>query len=66
VHGLADSNVGPENSHCAIRELTAAGIPHSTILYPDEGHGVFRRTNVADYLRRAVAFFNAAFADAAD
>ncbi len=66
VHGLADSNVGPENSHCAIRELTAAGIPYSTILYPDEGHGVFRRTNVADYLRRAVAFFNAAFAGAAD
>ncbi len=65
VHGLADSNVGPENTHCAIRELTAAGIAHSAVLYPDEGHGVFRRTNVADYLRRSTAFFRAAFAGGA-
>ncbi len=62
VHGLADSNVGPENTHCALRELAAAGIAHQAVLYPDEGHGVFRRTNVADYLRRSVAFFETAFA----
>ncbi len=63
VHGLADSNVGPENTHTAVRELTAAGIAHQVVLYPDEGHGVYRRTNVADYLRRSTAFFKAAFAD---
>ena len=62
VHGLADSNVGPENTHCAIRELTAAGIPHQAVLYPDEGHGICRRSNLADYLRRSTAFFHAAFA----
>ncbi len=44
VHGLADSNVGPENTHVAVRELTAAGIPHEVMLFDDEGHGVFRRT----------------------
>lgn len=62
VHGLADSNVGPENTHTAIAELTAAGIAHQALLYDNEGHGVFRRTNVADYLRRSTAFFAAAFA----
>jgi dipeptidyl aminopeptidase/acylaminoacyl peptidase len=65
VHGLADSNVGPENTHAAIRELTAAGIPHTALLYDNEGHGIFRRTNLADYLRRSTAFFMSAFAGAA-
>ncbi|MBL9055952.1 MAG: S9 family peptidase [Rhodobacteraceae bacterium] len=63
VHGLADSNVGPENTHTAVRELTAAGIPHEVLLFENEGHGVFRRSNVATYLRRSAAFFEAAFAN---
>lgn len=62
VHGLADSNVGPENTHAAVRDLTAAGIAHEVVLYHDEGHGVFRRTNVADYLARTAAFLDRAFA----
>ena len=62
VHGMADSNVGPENSLVAVRELTAAGIPHQAVFYDDEGHGVFRRGNVADYLVRTVAFLEGAFA----
>lgn len=61
VHGLADSNVGPENTHVAARELTAAGIPHEVVLYGDEGHGVFRRSNVTDYLRRTASFWETAF-----
>lgn len=61
VHGLADSNVGPENTHTAIRELTAAGIPHEVILFEDEGHGVFRRSNVADYLARSLVFLERSF-----
>ena len=61
VHGLADSNVGPENTHVAIRELTGAGIPHQAVLYPDEGHGVFRRSNVEDYLHRTAEFWDEAF-----
>ena len=62
VHGLADSNVGPENTNVAVRELTAAGIPHEVLLYSDEGHGIFRRSNVAEYLARSVAFLERAFA----
>ena len=62
VHGLADSNVGPENTHTAVRELTAAGVPHEVLLYENEGHGVFRRRNVADYLARTAAFLDGAFA----
>ena len=65
VHGLADSNVSPENTHTAVRELTAAGIPHEILLFEDEGHGVFRRSNVETYLARSVAFLERAFAGAA-
>ena len=63
VHGLADSNVGPENTHVAVRDLTAAGIAHEVVLYPDEGHGVFRRGNVADYLARSERFLARAFGE---
>lgn len=62
VHGLADSNVGPENTHVALRELTEAGIPHQSMLFENEGHGVFRRANVAVYLERSAEFFDEAFA----
>lgn len=62
VHGRTDSNVGPENTHAAIRELTAAGIPHEVLLFPDEGHGVFRRGNVETFLRASAAFLEQAFA----
>lgn len=62
VHGLADTNVGPENTHTAIRELTEAGIPHEVLLFGNEGHGVFRRSNVETYLRRTADFLTAAFA----
>ena len=62
VHGLADSNVGPENTHVALRELKAAGIPHEELLFENEGHGVFRRTNVATYLGRSADLFDRAFA----
>ncbi|MFZ1468514.1 MAG: prolyl oligopeptidase family serine peptidase [Paracoccaceae bacterium] len=61
VHGLADSNVGPENTHTAVRELTAAGIPHEVMLFDTEGHGVFRRSNVATYLKASADFLARAF-----
>ena len=63
VHGLADSNVGPENTHVAIREMTEAGIPHEVMLFGNEGHGVFRRSNVETYLERSLAFLTRAFAE---
>lgn len=61
VHGLADSNVGPENTHTAVRDLTEAGIAHEVLLFEDEGHGVFRRRNVETYLRKSAAFLDHAF-----
>ena len=61
VHGLADSNVGPENTRTAIRELTASGIPHEVLLFENEGHGVFRRSNVETYLIRSADFLERAF-----
>ena len=63
VHGLADSNVGPENTHAAIRDLTAAGIQHDTMLLPDEGHGIARRGNLAEYLQRTDTFLSRAFGE---
>ena len=63
VHGLADSNVGPENTHVAVRELTAAGIPHEVMLFSNEGHGIVRRTNVETYLTRTASFLERAFAE---
>jgi dienelactone hydrolase len=62
VHGLADSNVGPENSHAAIRELTAAGIPHQSLLFDNEGHGVARTSNLKTYLETSLRFLETAFA----
>ena len=61
VHGLADSNVGPENTHTAVRELTAAGIPHEVLLFENEGHGVARQSNLAIYLARTADFLDRAF-----
>jgi len=39
----------------------AAGIAHEVLLFEDEGHGVFRRSNVATYLARSAAFLERAF-----
>jgi len=62
VHGMADTNVGPENTLTAIREMEERQIPHVAILFPDEGHGVFRRSNVEHYLDTSAAFLADAFA----
>lgn len=62
VHGLADTNVGPENTHVALREMAAYQIPHQSLLFADEGHGVFRRTNVEIYLNASSAFLADSFA----
>ena len=63
VHGLADSNVGPENTHVAVRELTAAGIRHEVLLFENEGHGVARTGNLAHYLDRSHVFLARAFGE---
>ncbi len=62
VHGLADSNVSPENTRLACRDLDAAGIPYRLLTFPDEGHGIYRAGNRAIWLEAMADFFGAAFA----
>jgi dipeptidyl aminopeptidase/acylaminoacyl peptidase len=61
IHGLADGFALPEHAHAAVRDLTAAGVVHEVVLYPDEGHGVRRRANLADGLARTAGFLERAF-----
>jgi dipeptidyl aminopeptidase/acylaminoacyl peptidase len=62
VHGLADSNVSPENTRLACRDLTAAGIPYELLTFPDEGHGIYKAGNREALLLGMEGFFTAAFA----
>lgn len=62
VHGLADSNVSPENTRLACRDLDAARIPYELLTFPDEGHGIYKAGNRETLLLRMEAFFAAAFA----
>lgn len=64
VHGMADSNVSPENTHKACRDLTEAGIPYDLLTFPDEGHGIYKAGNRQTWLERAASFFSDAFASA--
>ncbi len=61
VHGLADSNVGPENTHQAVRDLTAAGIAHEVLLFEREGHGVDRQSSQVTFFAALAAHFDRAF-----
>lgn len=61
VHGEADSNVGPENTRTAIRELTAKGIPHEVLWFADEGHGVTKQSNLVTFMTRTAEFLDKAF-----
>lgn len=60
VHGLADSNVSPENTHLAYRELDQAGIPYDLLTFDDEGHGIYKAGNRQALLERMASFFGAA------
>jgi len=61
VHGLADSNVSPENTRVACRDLDAAGIPYTLLTFPDEGHGIYKAGNREKLLTTMNDFFSAAF-----
>ena len=62
VHGLADSNVSPENTRLAVRELLAAGIPFDLLTFDDEGHGIEKAGNKEHLFQRMERFFSKAFA----
>ncbi len=62
VHGLADSNVSPENTRAACRDLLAAQIPFDLLTFDDEGHGIYKAGNREKLLNRIERFFAKAFA----
>lgn len=62
VHGMADSNVSPENTRRACLDLARAGIPFELVTFDDEGHGIYKFGNRRQLLERMATFFNAAFA----
>ncbi len=62
VHGLRDTNVSPENTRAAVRDLDRAGIPYELLTFDNEGHGIYRAGNRANLFKRIAEFFDAAFA----
>jgi len=63
VHGMKDSNVSPENTRAAIRDLDRAGIPYELLTFDNEGHGINRASNREKMLRRVAEFFEESFAN---
>jgi dipeptidyl aminopeptidase/acylaminoacyl peptidase len=61
VHGLADSNVSPENTKLACKDLLAAKIPFDLMTFDDEGHGIYKAGNREKLLLRIERFFSKAF-----
>jgi dipeptidyl aminopeptidase/acylaminoacyl peptidase len=64
VHGMMDSNVSPENTRAAIRDLDRAGISYELLTFDHEGHGIYRASNRETLFRRVAEFFEQAFAGA--
>lgn len=61
VHGLKDSNVSPENTRAAQRDLDRAGIPYELLTFADEGHGIYRAGNREELFRRSAEFLLRSF-----
>jgi dipeptidyl aminopeptidase/acylaminoacyl peptidase len=61
VHGMRDSNVSPENTRAAIRDLDRAGIQYDLLTFDNEGHGIYRAGNRETLFRRVAEFFEDAF-----
>ena len=55
LHGAEDRIVPVSNAHRLDALLKAAGVPHETVIYPDQGH-VFTGEALADSGRRVVGF----------
>ncbi len=54
VHGTNDSNVPVIEAEQVVAALTARGVEHKYLLFPDEGHELLHRSSRADYLRETV------------
>jgi dipeptidyl aminopeptidase/acylaminoacyl peptidase len=58
---MRDTNVSPENTKAAIRDLDRAGIPYELLTFDNEGHGIYRASNRTALFERVAAFFEDAF-----
>jgi prolyl oligopeptidase PreP (S9A serine peptidase family) len=54
VHGENDSNVPVIEAEQVDAALTARGVEHKYVLFPDEGHELLHRSSRAEYLRETV------------
>ena len=61
VHGLKDSNVSPENTWAAKRDLDRSGIPYELLTFDNEGHGIYRAGNREALFRRVADFLARSF-----
>lgn len=61
VHGLKDSNVSPQNTWAAKRDLDKAEIPYDLLTFDNEGHGIYRAGNREQLFRRVEAFLARSF-----
>jgi dipeptidyl aminopeptidase/acylaminoacyl peptidase len=61
VHGMRDTNVSPENTKAAIRDLDRAGIRYELLTFDNEGHGIYRAANRTALFERVAAFLGEAF-----
>jgi dipeptidyl aminopeptidase/acylaminoacyl peptidase len=55
--GAQDSNVPKAESDLLVAVLRELKKPYQYVVYPDEGHGFYRRQNLLDFYRRTTAFF---------
>jgi dipeptidyl aminopeptidase/acylaminoacyl peptidase len=59
VHGDDDKNVDFAQSLLLARELTARGVPHEELVFPNERHEFFRTADWLTAYRRTISFFDA-------
>jgi dipeptidyl aminopeptidase/acylaminoacyl peptidase len=61
VQGGQDPNVTPENVKQVEKELKKNDIPYQVLLFPDEGHGIYKPENERKLFVRLSEFFTSAF-----
>jgi dipeptidyl aminopeptidase/acylaminoacyl peptidase len=59
VHGENDSNVPVIEAEQVVAALSARGIEHRYLLFPEEGHELLHRTSRAEYLRATIDWLTA-------
>lgn len=61
VQGMQDPNVTPENVRAVTEKLQEAGVEYQTLIFEDEGHGIYKPKNVKVLCSQVVDFFTSAF-----